>query len=171
MAYADIKLGYTCNNNCIHCVITDQKEHALKNRGNQDRSTEEYKKELYDSMSNGCRAVTFTGGEPTIRKDLQELLAYAKSLGYIINMQTNGRAFHSKAFAKGMAPFDIHYTIALHGHNEKLHDHITRAKDSFNQTVKGIKNLAELKQEIFGKTVISKFNYKYLASLIFQFTN
>ena len=28
-----------------------------------------------------------------------------------------------------------------------------------DQTVKGIKNLAELKQEIFGKTVISKFNY------------
>ncbi|MBL7050533.1 radical SAM protein [Candidatus Woesearchaeota archaeon] len=165
MNSADIKLGYSCNNNCIHCVITDQKKNALKTRGNQDRTTEEYKKELYNSRINGCTSVTFTGGEPTLRKDLLELLNYAKSLGFRINMQTNGRAFYYKKFAERFTPFNITYTIALHGHTAEMHESITRSKESFGQTFKGIKNLVELKQKIWGKVVISKKNYKNLKNI------
>lgn len=171
MAYADIKLGYSCNNNCIHCVIADQKEAAIKSRGNYDRSTEEYMKELYDSRRRGCTSVTFTGGEPLIRKDLMTLLRYAKNLGYHINMQTNGRAFYYTDFTEKICSIGtINYVVALHGHTKELHESITRS-DGFNQTVEGIKNLIALKQKVRGKLVISKKNYKFLPEIADFFIN
>lgn len=167
MVYADIKLGYSCNNNCIHCVIADQREASLKTRGNQDRSTDEYKKELFDSRIRGADAVCFTGGEPTIRKDIFDLLRYAKNLGYKIGMQTNGRMFYYGEFAEKMAKIaSIGYTFALHGHNAEMHDSITQVKGSFYQTTTGIKNLIELNQNITGKVVISKKNMKILPELM-----
>ncbi|MCK5282313.1 MAG: radical SAM protein [Nanoarchaeota archaeon] len=167
MAYADIKLGYTCNNNCIHCVIADQREFALKTRGNQDRSTDEYKIELYKSRLNGCNIVTFTGGEPTIRKDILELIRYAKLLGFDISMQTNGRMFYYKEFAEKAASIaDINYVVALHSHKKEIHESITRAEGSFEQTVTGIKNLIALDQKLIGKVVISKKNIKHLKELM-----
>lgn len=171
MATADIKMGYSCNNNCIHCVISDQRAKALSLRGNQDRTTEEYKKELFDSRIRGCNCVTFTGGEPTIRKDLLRLLNYAKSLGYHIGMQTNGRLFCYKKFTEMLVPYNIKYTIALHGHNREIHEQITRSKGSFEQTINGIKNLVSSKQEVTGKLVISKKNYKYLLEIASFFIN
>jgi len=166
MIVADIKLGYSCNNDCIHCVVADQRERAIKTRGSQDLTTEEYKRELYDSRVRGCGAVVFTGGEPTIRKDLIDLLNYASSIGFYIAMQTNGRMFCHEEYARWLAPLQIDYAVALHAPIREIHESITRKKGSFNQTVQGIKNLISLNQTIWGKAVISKLNYRFLPELV-----
>ena len=88
-----IKTGYSCNNNCIHCVIADNKESLMVRGLPINRSTIEYKKELYASKLSGFDNVSFTGGEPTIRKDIIELLSYAKKLGYTTSLQTT--QFHN----------------------------------------------------------------------------
>jgi len=166
MQKADIKIGYSCNNNCIHCVIAGQREPAIKHRGNQDRSTAEYIQELEESRSGGCDFIVFTGGEPTIRKDLPYLLEYAKKIGYEIAMQTNGRMFYYKDYAEKICSIaNIRYVIAIHGADGDTHDKITQAKNSFDQTIQGIKNLIRLKQIITGKTVISKKNYRQLPEI------
>ena len=164
--YVDIKVGYSCNNNCIHCVIADQRKRVLDVKGCQDRTTKQYKKELYDSIKRGFDSVIVTGGEPTIRGDLFELLNYAMGLGYEIQMQTNGRMFSNDKFAKKFSKFSVIYTIALHGSNSKIHDSITQVPGSFNQTVQGIINLKKLYQLVTGKVVISRLNYKDLNNLL-----
>ncbi len=167
MTYLDLKLGYGCNNNCLHCVIADQRDTCRSKGVDTDRSTEECKKELVDSKSRGATEVTFTGGEPTIREDIFELIYFAKNLGYSINMQTNGRMFYYEEFTKAISKNLIRsFVIALHGPNEKTHDKITEAKGSFKQTVEGIKNLISLKQTVRGKMVLSKINYRQLKETI-----
>jgi len=165
MSCIDIKLGYTCNNNCIHCVISSNREYLAKKNKKNDRDTQECKKELLDSKSQGYDMIVLTGGEPTIRKDFLIIVDYAKSLGYKITLQTNGRMFYYKEFAKKLAKYQISYTIALHGDTEETHDNISRVNGSFKQTVNGIKNLIDLKQKIWGKVVISKKNYKNLKNI------
>ena len=166
MKYTDIKIGYNCNNNCVHCVIADQREYCKKLRRPDNRSTQEYISEMMDSRSRGFDFIVFTGGEPTIRKDILFLLAYAKKLGFEISMQTNGRAFSYKEYARKFVPFNISYAIALHGHTPEIHESITRVRGSFNQTVTGIKNLIELgSTNVVGKTVISSFNYRFLPQI------
>jgi MoaA/NifB/PqqE/SkfB family radical SAM enzyme len=160
--HADIKLGYSCNNNCFHCVILENREVALKKKGTQNRTTEDFKKELLDSKNKGCASVTFTGGEPTLRRDLLELIEFAQQLGYLIGMQTNGRLFYYKEYAKKLSAYNISYVIALHGPDEKTHDEISRVAGSFKQTLTGIKNLLSFKQDVGGKMVLSRKNHALL---------
>ena len=141
MRYADIKLGYTCNNNCIHCVIANNRKSALAVRGNVDRTTKEYMSELVDSRRRGVNYVTFTGGEPTIRKDILELVKFATKIGLRVSIQSNGRMFNYYKFAEELSKYDINFVIAVHSHTPEIHDSITRAKGSFKQTMNGIKNL------------------------------
>ncbi len=156
---ADVKVGYSCNNNCIHCVIANK-----RNLG--DRTTNEYKKEMKGARKN-AEMIVITGGEPTMREDIFELVSYAKTLGFQrIFMQTNGRLFSYREFAEKMVGITgIDYVVAIHAHNVKIHDYITRVPGSFEQTVQGIKNLVELKQHVSGKVVISKPNYKFLPDI------
>lgn len=165
--FADIKIGYNCNNNCIHCVIADQRERAKSLRGNENRSASEYVDEILSSKANGCDTIIITGGEPTIRPDFNNILKFAKSQGLRISLQTNGRLFSYFDFAKKNAPYIDSFTIAVHGHNAKIHDSIIRSKGGFDQVVQGIKNLNSLNKDIIaGKIVISTYNYKTLTDII-----
>ncbi|MBW2972343.1 radical SAM protein [Candidatus Woesearchaeota archaeon] len=162
----DLKLGYDCNNNCIHCVIADKREIANKRIGTTNRTTEQCKAELFESRIAGCYTVILTGGEPTIRKDLLEIVECANGLGYIISMQTNGRMFFYPEFCELLSPYNIVYVIALHGPTAEIHDSITRASGSFEQTVQGIKNLKALHQNVIGKLVIQKNNIPCLEKTV-----
>ncbi|MDH5358879.1 MAG: radical SAM protein, partial [Gammaproteobacteria bacterium] len=53
-------------------------------------STEEWKKVLVDGRKMGALQLGFTGGEPMLRDDLEELVDYADDLGYYTNLITSG---------------------------------------------------------------------------------
>jgi len=53
-------------------------------------STEEWKKVLVDGRKMGALQLGFTGGEPMLRDDIEELVAYAEDLGYYTNLITSG---------------------------------------------------------------------------------
>ncbi|MFW6009325.1 MAG: radical SAM protein [Nanoarchaeota archaeon] len=165
--YVDLKLGYSCNNNCLHCVISNQKKEAQNLRGNFNRTIQEIFKELEKSKSNGCERVTITGGEPTIRNDFCDIINYAKNdLNFIVYLQTNGRMFKSLEFTKKTLLFIDFIIIALHSDKESIHDKITQRKNSFKETIDGIKNLISLNANIGIKIVISKYNYKDLKNIL-----
>ncbi len=157
---ADIKVGFSCNSNCLFCCV----EQKLKKDNN--RSTKEIKKILRKAIKN-CQQVVFTGGEVTIRKDIIELIVYAKSLGFqSIQIQTNGRLLVYKNFCSEMIEAGVdEFAISLHGYNEKIHDFLTSSPGSFNQTIAGIKNLKELNQKVMTNTVITTKNYKFLPQI------
>ncbi len=165
----DIKFGYSCNNNCIHCVVAGHKERLRKEGKPFDRTTEEIKKHLREAKELGANSVVFTGGEVTIRKDFFELLEFAKNLGLGIGLQTNGRTFYLKKFAKKtleIAP-GMHFEIAIHSDKKDKHDKITRTEGSFDQTLLGIKNLVSLGAGSLNfKVVISRLNFKDLPEIV-----
>ena len=70
-----------------------RRDRARALRGNVDRSTAEVLRELADAKARGLSDVVFTGGEPTIRKDLPLLLSQAAALGSRLHVQTNARLF------------------------------------------------------------------------------
>jgi len=160
MKRVDIKVGFQCNNHCKFCIQGNKRE-IYKNK-----TTKEIK-EILKKTNRTCDGIVFTGGEPTVRKDLIELVRYGKNLGFkIIQIQTNGRMFAYKKYCQDMIKAGANeFGIALHGHNAKLHDYLTSSPGSFNQTTTGIKNLRALGQYILTNTVINKVNYKHLPEI------
>ncbi len=162
---ADIKLGYRCNNRCLHCVIADQRDAALRKLGREDRGSAEFVREMRDSRQRGFTHVVFTGGEPTIRRDLPRLMAAARAMGLRIHVQTNGRLLAYRQLAERLAPFEAVFVVALHGGTAATHDRITQVPGSFAETTAGIANLVALGQRVVGKTVLSRLNVAELPAI------
>lgn len=160
MKRLDLKIGFSCNNNCRFCVQAHKKHLG-------DRTTEELNKEMDKGRETGCEGIVFTGGEPTIRKDIIELVKHAKDVGYrVIQIQSNGRMFSYMDFVKKLIKAGANeFSPALHGHTPEIHDYLTRSPGAYKQVVRGIKNLRELDQYILMNSVINKVNYKYLPEL------
>lgn len=166
MRYLDLKLGYHCNNNCVHCIIVDQRRGALEKRGNETRTYSEIVEKLNIAKNEGYNTVVFTGGEPTIRKDFISLLEYASKIGMSISVQSNGRRFSDAEFAKIASKYIDNVIIALHGDKEELHDKITQVRGSFKETVEGIKNLGRYNIKVSIKMVLSKINYQHMLGTV-----
>jgi len=131
-----------------------------------DKTTDEVK-EMLKTGREDADEVVFTGGEITIRKDLPDLIAYAKELGFrIIQMQTNGRAFASMPYLKKIIEAGAtEFSPALHGSTADIHDGLTRAPGAFQQTIKGMMNLKALNQIIITNSVITRANYEQLPAM------
>lgn len=147
----DLKLGFTCNNNCVHCVVTDKRS-AL------DLSTKEVEKVILEDSR--LDKLVFTGGEPTIRSDFLHLIKYAKEVGVKeIILQTNGRRFSDFEFANEASKYLDLVLIAIHSHNEVIHEMITQRTRSWEETIIGFKNLVKIgKTIVHTQTVLSKLN-------------
>jgi len=163
----DLKVGYSCNNNCLHCVISDNKKNLLDAGKRPDLLTEECLELISSAKQRGFSWITFTGGEPTIRSDFIHLIRYAHEQGLNITIQTNGRRFHDPDFCRQLKGFNIkNILIALHGPNSEIHDTITQKKKSFDETVQAIKNLVAMDFNIYAKIVISRKNAPYLVETL-----
>ncbi len=159
MKKADLKVGFSCNNNCRFCV-----QGAKKKFG--DKKTEELKRLIKVAFLDS-EIIVFTGGEPTIREDIFELVGFAKKCGFeTIQIQSNGRMFAYKEFCRKILKAGANeFALALHGHIPELHDWLTQSKGAFCQTVSGIKNLIGFRQNVIMNTVICKSNYRHLPEI------
>lgn len=156
----DLKVGFACNNHCHFCVQGDKRSRFGA------RPAEELREILRRERAR-LDAVVFTGGEPTVRRDLPELVAFARELGYrAIQIQTNGRMFAHRGYVERLvAAGATEFSPALHGHVAALHDHLTAAPGAFAQTVAGIRNLKALGLYVLTNTVVTRPSYRHLPEI------
>ena len=84
-----------CNLKCIHCYA-QAKDIEFENELSTDR-----RKDLIDDLANfGSPVILFSGGEPTLRKDLPELAAYAHKKGMRAVISTNGTLIDEELASK-----------------------------------------------------------------------
>lgn len=80
-----LELTYRCPLACPWC--SNPVDYA---RYENELSTEEWKRVLREGRELGALQLGFTGGEPMLRKDLEELVGEAHLLGYYTNLITSG---------------------------------------------------------------------------------
>jgi MoaA/NifB/PqqE/SkfB family radical SAM enzyme len=161
MERVDIKIGFRCNNRCKFCVQGSKRDKLPA------KSKKEVENSLKQAYEQGKREVVFTGGEPTLHPRFLDLVRYAKKIGFEeIQIQSNGRLFAYNDFClRTIDAGATQFSPALHGPNAKIHDFLTSAKGSFEQTTQGIKNLKKLNQYVLTNTVITSTNAPYLPKL------
>jgi radical SAM protein with 4Fe4S-binding SPASM domain len=148
----DLALTFRCQNDCIHCYAGGPHETA-------ELTTAQWKS-VIDKLSDvGVFILTFTGGEPTLREDLPELLQYAQNKGIVTGLISNGRRLKDKAFVDLLEKSGLDFVqVTLESHKPEVHDAMTETKGSWAETVKGIQNAVQSKIYVSTNTTLSKHN-------------
>jgi radical SAM protein with 4Fe4S-binding SPASM domain len=140
--HLDIELTERCNNNCIHCYINLPAD-DLKAK-NKESSTEEIKQVLKEAESLGSMSVHFTGGEPLLRKDFEELYIFTRKLGLKVLLFTNATLInrHLAELFSRIPPLEK-IEITVYGMRKSSYEGVTRVSGSFEAAWRGINLLLE----------------------------
>jgi radical SAM protein with 4Fe4S-binding SPASM domain len=148
----DIALTYRCNNKCMHC-------YAGGPRSTAELTTNEWLKVIDKLHMLGIPQVVFTGGEPTLRDDLPELIAYTQKMELVSGLVTNGRKLNNRAFLQSLIEAGLdHVQITVESFDAKVHDKITGSEGSWKETVEGLKNALALPIYTVTNTTLSQYN-------------
>ncbi|HMK34543.1 MAG TPA: radical SAM protein [Desulfomonilaceae bacterium] len=157
-----VKLGHACNNHCLFCAAEWNKRHG-------DRDTAAVLGEVERILSEDkIDRMVYTGGEPTIRRDLPEILRHVKKLGFDVqHIQTNGRRLGDQSYLESLRDAGLTSCfVSIHGPQPSIHDELTRSTGAFGQTCQGLANLHRLGMRFFTNTVICKQNYRLLSEIV-----
>lgn len=161
---SEIALTYRCQNRCFFCYA------SAPDRGKTvpQMSTEEVATVL-DKIVDQARVptVSFTGGEPTLRKDLPELIAYAGSRGLRTNLITNGIRCGDEGFAARLANAGLNSAqVSLEAGDAPTHDAVVAHPGAFERTLQGVRNLKAAGIHTHTNTTINARNRTGLPALI-----
>lgn len=152
---------WNCNQKCLHCYAAGQPTAEVK-----ELTTDEWKKAI-DKCREACISqVTFTGGEPTMRKDLVELVEYSK--WFITRLNTNGVLLTEELCKKlSSASLDT-VQITFYSSNEDEHNKLVGA-NNYSKTVQGIKNAIKANLPVSINTPLCSINKNYVDTLKFLY--
>jgi len=157
----DLAITYRCNNNCSHCYNARPRQYP-------ELDTGRWKQVLDKLWEVGIPHVVFTGGEPTQRPDLAQLIAYAEGKGQIAGINTNGRRLKDAAYLNELVSAGLdHAQITLESHNPTIHDKMVGAHGAWGDTVAGLKNALAVKNlYVMTNTTLLRTNAPYLAETL-----
>ncbi len=142
LGHIDIELTERCNNDCLHCCINLPANDEVARK--REMTTKQVKDILKQAVDLGCMQVRFTGGEPLLRNDFEELYLFARRSGLKVLLFTNGRLITSRLaelFAR-IPPLEP-IEITVYGRRRESYEAVTRAIGSFEQFQRGVDLLLE----------------------------
>mgnify|MGYP004553734787 CR=1 FL=1 len=150
-----------CNQKCINCYAAGQHNAIVS-----EISTEEWKNIIDKCRKAYIPQLTFTGGEPTMRNDLVELIDYSR--WFVTRLNTNGQLL-SKELCKQLYAASLDsIQITLYSSKEEEHEQlIGDCYGAFEKTVQGIKNALAAGLNVSVNTPLCKVNSNYVETLKF----
>jgi len=153
---------YACNLRCKHCyedagfhrpeLTTDGACMAID--------------ELSKTAGVGLPALSFSGGEPLVRKDFFEVAAYAKKKIPYVSIATNGTLLN-KDNVKRLKDVDVDYVeISLDGASQDVHESFRMVLGCFEKTMNGIRNCIDENLDTCIATTAHKENLDEIPKII-----
>jgi len=147
------EVTFRCNSKCKYCGISRMKM--------KEMSTEQVKTAIKEFTDAGTRIWTFTGGEPLLRKDIGELINYAKDSGILfLHLVTNGVLFKKnlnelrradKIYFSLDGPREVHEKTRCRGTYDKVIESIRLAKaEGFDVTIQTVICEENVKNDFYG---------------------
>jgi len=119
------ELTYKCPLQCPYC--SNPLDIA---RVDNELTTDDWKRVFREARAMGAVQLGFSGGEPLVREDLEELIAEAHGLGYYTNLITSGVGMDEARISTFKDAGLDHIQISFQASNEEINNHIAR-NDSF----------------------------------------
>lgn len=150
---------WQCNQKCIFCYAAGQQMGKVK-----ELTTQQWKQAIDRLDAARVPMVTFTGGEPTQRADIAELVSYAKRM--VTRLNTNGVNLTPELVGQLTAAGLDSVQVTLYSHDKSVHNALV-GSDHHADTVQGIRNAVAAGLDISINTPLCKKNADYENTLKF----
>lgn len=154
---SEIAITYRCNLDCGFCYAHG----CLPEYPEQDTRT---LVRMIDIIYNDAEvpSISFTGGEPTLRNDLESLIEHATSTGMWTNLITNAvlvtRELSGRLKQAGLKSAQV----SLEASRADIHERIVGKSGAFHKTLEGIENLKNAGIRVHTNTTINRWNAENL---------
>ncbi len=164
-AMTDSSGSWNCNLKCRHCYAAGQPGAALP-----ELTTNQWKQIINRLREAGVPQLTFTGGEPTLREDLAELIDHAK--WFVTRLNTNGVLLTPQLCAALRQASLDSLQITLYSSDAAVHNALVGAGEqgvtgSWEKTIQGLRNALAAGLDVSVNTPICRDNAHYLQTLRF----
>ncbi|MEK6940434.1 MAG: radical SAM protein [Nanoarchaeota archaeon] len=159
-----MQMGFACNARCSFCYYLD----SIKAQTTKDFSTNEVKSRFREAKSLGIDQVDISGGEPTIRPDLLEIIKYAKDIGFVkICIITNGIRLADEKYANSLVDAGLNDILfSTHGTTKEEHENLVNISGSFDRIWKAVDNISKRKEvELRFNMTITNLNFEHCDKL------
>lgn len=148
---------WNCNQHCLHCYAANEKKSNEK-----ELSLDEWKKVIDILKEAGVPQLTFTGGEATIRKDLVEMVDYAR--WFVTRLNTNGILL-TKDLCKKLYDASLDSVqVTIYSYDESIHNTLVGGQH-FKETIDGLKNALDSGLDVSVNTPLCNLNKDYLKTI------
>jgi radical SAM protein with 4Fe4S-binding SPASM domain len=107
----------------------------------------------------GVFFLTFSGGEIFLRKDLFELVEYARGLMFSVKLKTNAVMIRERD-ARRIAELGVEAVqISIYSHRPEVHDGITKVPGSLNRSIEGARLLRQEGVKVMFADVLMRNNF------------
>jgi radical SAM protein with 4Fe4S-binding SPASM domain len=172
-----IELTYKCNLKCIMCPQANELKKdnsALKKAMQTEKEIgiEVIRKVLKEATDIGVKAITFTGGEPFMRKDILEILEEAKKYPITCTIISNGGVIKDEQI-KRIVEIGVDKIIFSLDGPKDIHNQIRGNNKTFDNLIKNTAKFQEEKNsqnknipDVSFNCTISSENYKHLEEIM-----
>ncbi|MDO4187696.1 MAG: radical SAM protein [Lachnospiraceae bacterium] len=148
-----------CNQNCIHCYAAGQELVS-----EEELSTQEWKSIIDKCRESLIPQITFTGGEPTMREDLFDLIEYAS--WFVTRLNTNGIKL-TKEYCEKLVNVSLDSCqITFYSCDKEIHNKLV-GMPQYDNTLAGIENAVEAGLSVSINTPLCSLNREYVKTLEF----
>lgn len=146
------ELTYGCNLRCIHCYNPTHR--ALPH----ELTTGEVCALLNQLADLGVLTVTFTGGEPSVRPDIGDILRHARRQGLMIHLMTNATRI-TTSFTDLLREVGVgQVNVSIYGATDEIYERMTGITGSYRQFRQGLADLAATGLSVIVRMPVTTIN-------------
>jgi PqqA peptide cyclase len=156
-----LEVTHRCPLQCPYCSNPVELD-----RAGVELTTDEWKKVLTELAEIGVLQVHFSGGEPTARKDLVELVRRAADAGLYTNLITSAVLLTRAKLAELADAGLNHVQISFQGNEPDVADRVAGLKDAHRKKIEAAKWTRELDLPLTVNAVMHRQNLHQLSNII-----
>ncbi|TYL76510.1 pyrroloquinoline quinone biosynthesis protein PqqE [Bradyrhizobium cytisi] len=156
-----LEITHRCPLQCPYCSNPVELD-----RSGKELTTDEWKKVLSELAEIGVLQVHFSGGEPTARKDLVELVKHASDVGLYTNLITSAVLLTRERLSALADAGLCHVQISFQGVEEGLSDRVAGYKGAHHKKIEVAKWTRELDLPLTVNAVMHRQNLHQLPDII-----
>ena len=154
------ELTYRCP---LHCMFCYNPLNYAENK--KELSTESWIDVMRQARKLGAAQLGFSGGEPLLRDDLEELIAEAHQLGYYTNLITSGVGLTEARIAKMKQLGLDHIQLSFQDSTKEMNDFLSSTK-TFDLKARVAKLIKQYDYPMVLNVVLHRYNLDHVAQII-----